>query len=260
MKKIVTLALLFLITYHGSAQTNFGTPEVDPFHIQSKFVNWLTYQNTKIMLSRDFIALNSSNKIIPKELFLNELIQGNYIPIRLQSNDSEYYYKLFKILPSSDTSIKATIVETAIEEYQHYKMERTPFPKFNFMDVNGTAYSNETIKGKIVVIKCWFIHCPSCIKEFPLVNALVDQYKNNKDVLFLSLAEDSIQELSTFLTNKPLSYSVIPKMKNYMNESLHISSFPTHFIISKEGLISKILINYESLEVALEKECQKNKN
>ena len=40
-------------------------------------------------------------------------------------------------------------------------------------------------------------------------------------------------------------------MKIYMNETLHLNSFPTHFILDKQGVIAKVLLNYESLEVAL---------
>ncbi|WP_242499337.1 hypothetical protein [Flavobacterium sp. 140616W15] len=53
-----------------------------------------------------------------------------------------------------------------------------------------------------------------------------------------------------------MSYSVIPNMKIYMNETLQLNAFPTHFIINKDGLIAKVVNNYESLEVALEKESK----
>ena len=251
MKKILTLFASFLIFSLCFGQTNLGNPEVDPIAIQSKFVDWSSYQNRNIMLSRDFVALDSVSKVISKDAFLNELTTGNYIPIRLQSNDSLYYYKLFKIAPTSDTSIKATIIQTAFDEYEHFKMEGKPFPKFDFTDLNGNKISNETMKGKLIVIKCWYIHCPACIKEFPLVNDLVKQYKNRNDIMFVSLAEDTNEQLKAFLVKKPLSYSVIPDMKIYMNETLHLNSFPTHFLLNKEGFISKVLLNYESLEVAL---------
>ncbi|PTS93058.1 TlpA family protein disulfide reductase, partial [Flavobacterium sp. HMWF030] len=206
-----------------------------------------------IMLSRDFMALNLLSKQISKESFLNELVNGNYIPIRLKSTDSIYYYKLFKIQPKSDTSIKATINQEAFDALKNFEMEGKPFPKFSFNDLDGNLVSNETMKGKIIVIKCWYIHCAACIKEFPEVNKLVEKYKDRKDILFISLAEDTPEQLKVFLARKPLSYSVIPNMKEYMNEALQLNAFPTHFILNKEGSIAKVLNNYQSLEVALEK-------
>ena len=135
-------------------------------------------------------------------------------------------------------------------------MEGTSFPEFNFKDLNGNTITTESLKGKIVVIKCWFIHCAPCIKEFPAVNKLVTQYKSRKDIVFISLSEDTAKQLQLFLIKKSLLFSTIPNMKKYMNETLHLSGFPTHFILNKKGQIAKVLMNYESLELALKKESQ----
>jgi len=256
MQKNISFIITFLIFTSSFAQIKYGNPEVDPIQIQKNFSNWSVYQSKNIMLSRDFTALDFLSKEISKESFLNELANGNSIPIRLQSQDSVYYYKLFKIQRTSDTSIKATINQIAFDAYKNYQMEGTAFPEFSFIDLNGNEISNETMKGKIIVIKCWYIHCAPCIKEFPQVNRLAEQYKDRKDILFISLAEDTLEQLKAFLAKRPLSYSVIPNMKVYMNESLQLNSFPTHFILNKEGNIAKVLSNFESLEVALAKVSQ----
>lgn len=256
MQKFFSLITFLFIFSFSSAQNKLGNPEVDPIQIQKNYNDWSIYQNKKIMLSRDFTALDASSKEISKETFLDQLANGSFIPIRLKSENSVYYYKLFKILPKTDTSIKATINQIGFDAYKNYKMEGTAFPKFSFKDLEGNLVTNESMKGKIVVIKCWYIHCTPCIKEFPQVNKLVQDYKERKDILFISLAEDSSEQLKTFLARKPLSYSVIPDMKEYMNDALQLNSFPTHFILNKEGTISKVLPNFESLEVALAKESE----
>ena len=255
MQKAINI-IVFIIFTSTFAQTKFGNPEVDPIQIQKNFNDWSAYQSKKIMLSRDFVALDALSKEIPKESFLNQLANGNFIPVRLKSDDSIYYYKLFKIQPKSDTSIKATINQIGFDAYKNFKMEGTAFPNFSFKDLNGNLVSNESMKGNIIVIKCWYIHCTPCIREFPQVNKLTEDYKDRKDIIFISLAEDSPEQLKAFLARKPLSYSVIPDMKIYMNESLQLNSFPTHFILNKEDLISKVLPNFESLEVALAKESK----
>ena len=257
MKKIIYILAFFVLLISCSGQTKLGKPEVNPVEIQKKFMDWWTYQYNNIMLSIDFVPLDSNSKEITKEAFLQALSEGNYIPIRLKSDKNVFYYKLFKIEPTSDTSIKATISEAAFNETQNLKKEGKPFPKFSFKDLNGNLITNENLKGKIVVIKCWYIHCTACIKEFPEVNNLVKKYKDRKDVIFISLAEDTPEQLMLFLEKKPLSYSVVPDMKTYMNLTLQLNAFPTHFIINKEGKIAKVLSDYKSLEVALKKVSKK---
>jgi peroxiredoxin len=256
MKKSITIIITFLFFTPSFSQNKFGNPEVNPIQIQKTFSGWSAYQSKNIMLSRDFTALDSFSKEISKEAFLDQLANGNFIPIRLKSEDAVYYYKLFKIQPKTDTSIKATINQIGFDALKNYKMEGTAFPLFLFKDLDGNVVSNETMKGKIIVIKCWYIHCAACIKEFPQVNALASKYKDRKDILFLSLAEDTPEQLKTFLAKRPLSYSVIPNMKEYMNNTLQLNAFPTHFILNKEGLIEKVVSNFESLEVALDKESK----
>lgn len=256
MPKFISQLFLFLIFTSGFSQNKLGNPEIDPIQIQKNFSEWSAYQSKNIMLSRDFTALDLESKEISKESFLDQLVNGSVIPIRLKSADSIYYYKLFKIQPKSDTSIKATINQQAFDALKNYEAEGKPFPEFSFKDLDGNLVTNESMKGKIIVIKCWYIHCAACIKEFPQVNALVSKYKDRKDILFLSLAEDTPEQLKTFLARKPLSYSVIPDMKEYMNNTLQLNAFPTHFILDKEGVIKKVVSNYESLEVALGKESK----
>jgi hypothetical protein len=43
-------------------------PEVDPNEIKN-FMDWWSYQYNEIMLSRDFVALDSNSKEISKRLF-----------------------------------------------------------------------------------------------------------------------------------------------------------------------------------------------
>ena len=260
MQKSISLIIALLIFTISSAQTKVGNPEIDPIQIQKNFSEWSLYQSKNIMLSRDFVGLDLHSKEITKESFLDQLTNGSYIPIRLKSDDSVYYYKLFQIDPNSDSSIKATINQIGFDALKNYRKEGTAFPEFSFKDLNGNEVSNETMKGKIIVIKCWYIHCTPCIREFPQVNRLVGEYKDRKDIIFVSLAEDSPEQLKAFLARKPLSYAVIPDMKIYMNETLDLNAFPTHFILNKEGLIAKVLPNFESLEVALAKESTLQSN
>lgn len=250
--------LFFVATFSTCfGQTNFGQPEVNPTEIQKSFEIWKAYQNENIMLSRDFVPVSEQDSLLDKSTFFKKMMQGNFIPIRLQSADSIFQYKLFKILPNSDSSIKAEITQMAFDENDNFNLEGKKFPEFNFTDLNGNEVSNATTKGKIMVVKCWFIHCAKCVKEIPVLNKLVEEYKDRNDIVFVSFAEDNSEQLRTFLAKKPLSYSVIPNLKQYMNEVLELNAFPTHFIVNKEGIIAKVLPNDEALKVALEMESRK---
>jgi hypothetical protein len=66
--------------------------------------------------------------------------------------------------------------------------------------------------------------------------------------VFISLAEDSPEELKAFLFKDHYCTSV-PNLKTYMNNTLQISGFP-HFIVNKNGIIEKVTSKYQDLEIA----------
>lgn len=221
------------------------------------FMTWYNYTYYNIRLSQDFIALDIDSIKIDKITFLNKLMTGNVVAYKTKILQGEPVYQLFK-LSSNDESIKATVKQMASTEMTHYKMEGTEIPEFNFTDLNGKVYNKSSIKGKIVVLKCWFIHCVACVKEFPELNKLVDKNKGRGDILFISLAMDSKQDLMKFLETKEFKYAVIPEMKDYMAVKLNVNIYPTHFLIDNNGKIVKVVNRIDDLIPFLKKETDKN--
>ena len=138
-------------------------------------------------------------------------------------------------------------------ELSNLEMEGKRLPDFNFTDIKGKPYNNYVMNGKIIVLKCWFIHCVRCVQEFPEVNKLVDSYKQKNDVLFISLATDSKAQLDSFLKTNPLNYAVIPNMEKYMSDSLKINEYPTHIVVDKKGIIIKVVNDVNDLVSFLKK-------
>ena len=221
--------------------------------LTKNFTTWYNYSYYNIHLSQDFIGLNIDSTRIDKRAFLNQLMTGNVVAFKIKIVRGEPVYKLFK-LNSDDESIRSTIKQMASTEMTHYKMEGTEIPAFHFTDLNGNVYDKSSTKGKIVVLKCWFIHCVACVAEFPVLNKLVDDNKGRNDILFISLALDDKRDLLKFLKTKEFKYAVVPQMKNYVVDKLNVTEFPTHLLINKHGKIIKVVNRIEDLAPFLKKE------
>ena len=117
--------------------------------------------------------------------------------------------------------------------------------------MKGNTYSNEKIKGKFLILKCWFIGCTACVAEFPELNEIVASYKSRKDILFVSLASDPKENLVTFLSKKSIDYMTVPNARKYMTEDLGIQMYPTHIIVNKEGVIIKAVNKASELKEIL---------
>lgn len=112
--------------------------------------------------------------------------------------------------------------------------------------LDGKNIDSADLKGKVVVLNLWFINCPNCVQEIKLLNELVDEYKDNKDVVFLAPAVSSAKELEPFLKKHPFKYQVIPSAMNIIlgkfgtvDKNGQISSpFPMHFVVDRAGVIT----------------------
>ncbi|WP_250432391.1 TlpA family protein disulfide reductase [Hanstruepera flava] len=226
-------------------------PIVNVNDLTSDHNKWYTYYYYDITLSADFKPLNEQSEVITKDEFFNELITGKYIPVEIKS-DSLKIYKLYTIPPTANTSISNVVKSTAASAYSLYKMEGMKFPDFEFSDLNGKHYNNDSLIGKKTIIKTWFIACKPCVAEIPELNELVENYSDKKNIQFISLALDKNEPLIKFLNKTEFKYEVVAEQKNLIQNKLNLRAYPTHLIVDKNGHIEKVLSTASELITYLE--------
>ncbi len=258
MKKLCLLWVLsFAVNYYLHAQTpEAGKPVEAPEHILKDFNSFWSYIN-EVVFFEDFTAFDTASAIISKEDFLSALKSGQYLPLKLHTKAGIPGYRLHLISPSTGIDIMSAMKGWAAAEYFHYKMEGEKLPAFDFTDLEGRSYNPENNKGKILVIKCWFVNCQPCVAEMPELNKMVSQYKKRDDIIFVSLALDPEEKLRAFVKKKKFKYAVVASQRKYIMQDLHTVAFPTHIVVNKEGLIVKVVNEYAQLESILLKESKK---
>lgn len=251
---ILILSILLFSCKEKSEKVENLEPKVNFNETESDFTSWWAYHSYNISLSSDFTGLNENTDTLDKKQFLEKLITGNYIPLKLKSNDRLETYKLFRLDSSADKSIGSTIKNESLISLNHLKMEGLPLPEFEFTDLNGNIYTNINTKGKTIVLKTWFINCKACIAELPELNELVEKYKQSTDIVFLSLALDSKAELENFLQKKDFEYKIVPNQKEFIDKKLNLHMYPTHIIVDENGIVTKVVNKASEMISFLENE------
>ncbi len=107
---------------------------------------------------------------------------------------------------------------------------------FELPDLNGKKFRLSAYRGNIIVINFWETWCPSCIKEMPSLNRVVDNFKKEKKVLFWAISHEdklSIQEfLAKYKFNYHHFYNGLKVRKTY-----NVQFVPVHLIIDSKGKI-----------------------
>ncbi|ESU25319.1 hypothetical protein FLJC2902T_31270 [Flavobacterium limnosediminis JC2902] len=247
-KHFIVICLFMIVSCQKSKSNNH---ELTGQHLESSYKDWWVYFNDSIRLSSDFVAYDAKSDKINKELFLKSLATGEYIPLKCSSDNSETVYKLHELKKDADVNISSTIKNLAKIELTNFQNEGKKLGAFHFTDLNGNQYTSENTLGKTIILKCWFINCMQCVKEMPALNKMVQQFKNRNDVIFLSLASDSEADLKKFLSKRKFDYAVVPNQEDYFKNTLGIKIFPTHFIINKKGIVTKVANDAKIIEEAI---------
>lgn len=239
-----------------SPDTPSQKPIVEEFKtndLTKNFLTYWTYHSQYVKLFKDFVPLDTGGKVIAKVNFLKELAKGLYFPLLHSTKDSICQYKLVSLPTNLIKDAGPVIADYSKHQLSNFYKEKKLLPYFKFKDINRVEYSSSNTKGKILVLKCWFIACQPCVAEMPELNRMVQKYKDRKDILFLSLASDDKESLKRFLRTTKFDYHVVPNQDVFMSQKLKVYAYPTHILIDKQGKIVKIVNDAADLEKLLSK-------
>jgi len=127
-------------------------------------------------------------------------------------------------------------------------------PDFALTDLNGDLYQLSEQKGKIVVLTFWDSWSSACQREIPRLNALVEQFKDNQNVVFWAISVEAPISINKFIKENPFHYQLFHtgfEAKQLFN----VIGFPTHIVIDPAGKIRFTQIGYsENIQGQLKQE------
>lgn len=115
--------------------------------------------------------------------------------------------------------------------------------------------ATENTNANYILIDFWFSHCKPCIAQFPKLKELQTKYHPNQ-LIIVSISTDKTKNIDNWY--KIMEQKNIPWL-NLLDEngtetsSLGINSFPTNFLLNKEGIIIDKNISLTELEELLKK-------
>ena len=140
--------------------------------------------------------------------------------------------------------------ETTIRKSKELKEKYYPVrmgemaPDFEMEDEYGKMVKLSDFRGKSVFIDVWATWCGGCVEGLPYFITLKDQYKDRKDVVFLTISNDGIEAKSrwlNFLKEKKYSgemtHLIANDKKDRFKEDYCLTGIPRYILIDREGKI-----------------------
>lgn len=113
-------------------------------------------------------------------------------------------------------------------------------PELTVTTVEGeTLLLSELLKSKkMVVLNFWFADCIWCIREFPVMEASYQQYREDMEILALN-PYDAPADIAAFQQEHSLSFPMASCSRD-LTMAFGVSGYPTSVIIDREGTICLI--------------------
>lgn len=116
---------------------------------------------------------------------------------------------------------------------------------FEFRTLDGEKVTRETLKGKPVLLDIWFLACPNCKTQTPVLEEVYQELKDEEVALYAvntdreSVANETIEKtLRSWGTEMPILRDTTSSA--YINLKVRVS--PTTMLIDKEGRLQYIRI------------------
>lgn len=128
--------------------------------------------------------------------------------------------------------------------YEEYKRnwKGKELPKINLITLDNQQLNNEILKGKVVLLNFWFTSCPGCKVEYPGLQTLKERFRNQEEVVFISIANDNAEFLENFLKKNPLDFKHVASGKPIADKDFKVLGYPTNIIVDQNGVVQHVKI------------------
>lgn len=110
------------------------------------------------------------------------------------------------------------------------------FPAFSATDIDGKQWTQEDVKGKVMVLNLWFSGCGPCRAEMPELSI----WKNEMpDVMFFSATYESAEVARPIIDKQGFNWTHLVENTQF-KEFVGSNGYPMTIIVDKAGVVSMI--------------------
>ncbi len=115
---------------------------------------------------------------------------------------------------------------------------RQPAPRFNAKALDGERFTNDTLKGKVVLLQFWTTWCGFCRRDQPAVDALVKDFESKGLVTLAVNVVESRKKVTEYLKQSPRACKIVLTEDTNLAAMFAARGFPLYILIDREGKIA----------------------
>ena len=111
--------------------------------------------------------------------------------------------------------------------------EGEPFPQFSETDMDGRTWTNDSVRGRVMVINLWYSGCGPCRAEMPILSEWKEQFPG---VMFFSATYHDAETAKRITDKHHFTWTHLVEAKDMM-AWIGYEGFPLTIVVDKKGIV-----------------------
>jgi thiol-disulfide isomerase/thioredoxin len=113
-----------------------------------------------------------------------------------------------------------------------------PAPRFRAKTTAGEQFSNESVKGKVVLFEFWTTWCKYCEGEALLVDDIAKEFSGKGLIVLAVDVLEPDQKVKKYLVDHPRSVPIVLTKDTNLAAMYNAQSYPIYVVIDRDGNIA----------------------
>jgi thiol-disulfide isomerase/thioredoxin len=115
--------------------------------------------------------------------------------------------------------------------------DREPAPRFNATATTGEKFSNDSVKGRVVLLEFWTTWCGFCADEASFVDKIGRELADKGLILLAIDVGESKKTVKKYLDQHPRKCKLVMMEDTNLAAMYQANAYPIYVVIDREGFI-----------------------
>ncbi len=115
-----------------------------------------------------------------------------------------------------------------------------PAPRFRAKTMDGETFTNESVKGKVLLLQFWTTWCKYCRGEQPIVEDINKEFAPKGMILLAVDVGESKKTVKKYLQENPRSVRIVLTEDTNLAAMYEATVYPIYVAVDREGNIAGV--------------------
>ncbi len=111
-------------------------------------------------------------------------------------------------------------------------------PNFWAKTLDGDRYTNDTVKGKVLLVQFWTTWCQYCRRDQPSVENISDEFKDKGLVVLAVNVGEPKKKVRKYLEDSPRSCKIVLMEDTNLAAMFATKVYPVYVLVDRDGSLA----------------------